>query len=118
MHLGDAVGLDVQVKQIADQRAADLKRKEPEAMPKPILGPAPTGAPSGPTPSQAPPTLPPPPPRPVPTPLPPPPQVGASHVHRDEGLLIHKVRIAFGISLRHVCSSGTLATQARDGELW
>ena len=78
-HLGDAVGPDVQVKQIADQRGADLKRKEPEAMPKPILGPAPTGAPSGPTPSQAqaPPTLPPPPPRPAPTPLPPPPQVGA-----------------------------------------
>ncbi|CAL5220560.1 g2597 [Coccomyxa viridis] len=68
--------LQNQVKQIADQRAGDLKRKEPEAMPKPILGPAPTGAPTGPAaaPAQAPPTLPPPPPRPAPTPLPPPPQ--------------------------------------------
>ena len=65
----------MQVKQISEQRGGDLKRKEPEAMPKPILGPAPTGPPAA-APAQAPPTLPPPPPRPAPTALPPPPQVG------------------------------------------
>lgn len=68
----------MQVKAIAEQRAEELKRKEPEAvMPKPILGPLPGGLAPAPSTSLPPPpggpvSLPPP-PRPAATPLPPPP---------------------------------------------
>ncbi|BDA49786.1 Splicing factor 3A subunit 1 [Coccomyxa sp. Obi] len=72
--------LQNQVRAIAEQRAEELKRKEPEpVMPKPILGPLPAGSAPAPSTSLPPPpggpvSLPPP-PRPAANPLPPPPVV-------------------------------------------
>lgn len=63
-----------QVRAIAEQRAEELKRKEPDGvMPKPILGPMPTGASAAPVSLPPPPVALPPPPRPAANPLPPPP---------------------------------------------